>query len=141
MKKWISIFLSTALVFLLAACGTEATGESTGSSGSAEANMTYEGTVSAISSQSITVSGRNGETVIKLSDSTTVSRDFDMPGDRPQMDGGPSGGNALPDGQRETPPEKPSEPSANGQDTPPGRTKTLSMSMKEPLSHWRTPAF
>ncbi len=116
MKKWISIFLSAAFVFSFTACGTEAAVESIGS---AEANMTYDGTVSAISSQSITVSGSNGETVIKLSDSTTVSRDFDMPGDRPQMDGGPSGGNGLPDGQRETPPEKPSEPSGNSQDAPP----------------------
>lgn len=101
-QRIISILTVTALLLSFAACDKQ----ETAGGAAADPNATYTGTVSAISTQSITISTEAGEVTITLTDTTAFSRGFSM-GEIPEGMGDgmleiPSGGEA-PDGMIEIP--------------------------------------
>jgi len=127
-----------ALLLTLAACGNQEPVETTGGTATAQPNASYTGTVSAISTSSITVSTDDGDITIELTDDTTFSREFgmvgqqpggmgEMPSDMVQMGGEtppekPEGEAADAAGQEGTPPDLPERDATNGNNqegTPP----------------------
>lgn len=125
-KRIISILTVAALLLSLAACGKQDAGDSTGTKG--EANTSYTGTVSAISTRSITVSTDAGEVTIPLTEATTFSSEFAMGGQKPgnmgQIPDGmgeiPSGMGQIPEGMGNNISEIPAGGEAQGgMETPP----------------------
>lgn len=98
MKRIFSLFSVAAMVLSLAACGKQDAVET--EPAKIGTKTTYTGTVSAVSTDSLTVSTEDGEVTVILTDVTTFQREMggmsEMPGD---MGGMPNGG--------ETPPDKP----------------------------------
>lgn len=103
-KRIISILTIVALLVSLAACGKQ--GEENVTVTKGEPNTTYTGTVSAISTQSITISTDAGEVTIPLTEATTFSSEFgiggQMHGNMGQIPGGmgdiPSDMGEIPEG-------------------------------------------
>lgn len=128
-KRMISILTALALLLSLAACGNQDAVETIESAAAVQPNATYSGTVSAISTSSITVSTDDGDITIELTENTTFSREFGMGGQQPggmgeiPSDMGQMGGEtppAKPDGeaadagaQEGTPPELPEGETGN----------------------------
>lgn len=108
-KRIFSLLTAAALLLSLAACGNQDPAESTGGAATAQPNSSYTGTVSAISTSSITVSTDDGDITIELTDATTFSLEFAMGGQQPgQMGGTPGDMGQAPGGMENvTPPEMP----------------------------------
>ena len=133
-KRIISILTSMALLLSLAACGNQDPVEST----AVQPNSAYTGTVSGLSTSSITVSTADGDITFELTEDTVISGELgmgiqepdsmgEMPDHMGQMGGEtpaekPDGEAADADNQEGTPPELPEGEAANGNDqagTPP----------------------
>lgn len=81
MKKRIcSIWMLAALLLALAACTALENTEETAGTAAAQPGTTYTGTVSAISTQSLTVTTDEGTYTFALTDSTSYIREFTMAG-------------------------------------------------------------
>ncbi len=81
MKKRIcSIWMLAALLLALAACTAPENTEETAGTAAAQPGTTYTGTVSAISTQSLTVTTDEGTYTFALTDSTSYIREFTMAG-------------------------------------------------------------
>lgn len=109
LKKASAMLLAFSMPLCLCACSKNA------EAAIAQPNTTYEGTVSAISTASITISAETEEIAIALTDNTVYGRDMGM-GDAAgmpegNMPGEPKDTPEKPDGeasdQDKTPPEKP----------------------------------
>lgn len=81
-RRVIGLLMVAALLLSLAACGKQNAEEATGGS-AVEPDTTYTGTISSISTQSITLSTDGGELTIALTENTLISRDFGMGGQQP----------------------------------------------------------
>lgn len=109
MKRMLSLFTAAAMVLSLAACGKQETVET--EPAKIETKTTYTGTVSAVSTDSLTVSTEDGNVTVTLTDTTIFQREMggmgEIPGDMGQMSEGGAPGEMgdVPDG--EMPMDKP----------------------------------
>lgn len=109
MKRMLSLFTAAAMVLSLAACGKQETVET--EPAKIETKTTYAGTVSAVSTDSLTVSTEDGEVTVTLTDTTTFQREIggmgEMSGEMGQLPEGGTPGEMgdVPDG--EMPMDKP----------------------------------
>ncbi|MGN0131104.1 MAG: hypothetical protein ACI4AA_01545 [Lachnospiraceae bacterium] len=114
-KSKTGILMIFSLVVFLAACGRQDTEETA----AVKSNSSYVGTVSAITSDMITLSTDDGDITIEFADSVVFGREMDkgeLKSERPE--------GATENGQGETPPERPEGATENGQDgTPPERSE------------------
>lgn len=117
-KHLLGLLTAAALLFSLAACGNQDPVESAQGTAAVQPNASYTGTVSAISTSSITVATDTGDVTIELTDDTTFSREFGMGDRQPGAMGEiPSGMGQAPGGMGgETPPEKPEREAADAGD-------------------------
>lgn len=92
-KRTISILSALALLFSLAACSNQDV-ETTDGISAAQANTSYTGTVSAVSTSAITVSTDSGDVTIAWTEDTVFRREFGM---EIQQPGEGMGGEMLPE--------------------------------------------
>lgn len=102
MKRIFSMLTAVAILLSLAACGKQDATET--EPAKIETKTTYTGTVSAVSTDSITVTTEDGEATIALTDSTTFRWEMGGMGQMPEG-GTPGGMGDMPDG--EMPMDKP----------------------------------
>lgn len=94
-KPMISMLAAAALLLSLAACGNQDAQDT--ADAKREPNTSYTGTVTAISTQSITLSADTGEVTIPLTDATAFGFAFGMGGQMPGNMG------QIPDGMGQNP--------------------------------------